>query len=35
VQPYYLSILGIGVANLVLAAVAYAQRAKQIHGNAS
>jgi len=34
VQPYYLSILGIGVANLVLAAVAYAQRAKQIRGNA-
>jgi hypothetical protein len=33
-HSYYLSILGIGVANLVLAAVAYAQRAKQIRGNA-
>lgn len=31
---YYLSILGIGVANLALAAVTYAQRAKQIRGNA-
>jgi hypothetical protein len=34
VHSYYLSIFGIGVANLVLAAVAYAQRAKQIRGNA-
>lgn len=33
-HSYYLSILGIGVANLVLAAIAYAQRAKQIRGNA-
>lgn len=33
-HSYYLSILGIGVANLALAAVAYAQRAKQIRGNA-
>lgn len=32
--PYYLSILGIGLANLALAAVAYGQRAKQIRGNA-
>jgi hypothetical protein len=31
---YYLSILGIGVANLVLALIAYVQRAKQIRGNA-
>jgi hypothetical protein len=34
VDSYYLSILGISVANLVLAAIAYAQRAKQIRGNA-
>jgi Ppx/GppA phosphatase family protein len=33
-QSYYLSILGLGVANLVLATIAYAQRAKQIRGNA-
>lgn len=33
-HSYYLSILGIGLANLALAAVAYAQRAKQIRGNA-
>jgi hypothetical protein len=34
VASYYLSILGISIANLVLAAIAYAQRAKQIRGNA-
>ena len=34
VAPYYLSILGISIANLVLALIAYAQRAKQIRGNA-
>jgi hypothetical protein len=34
VASYYLSILGISIANLVLAVIAYAQRAKQIRGNA-
>ena len=32
--PYSIAILLIGVANLVLAAIAYLQRAKQIRGNA-
>jgi hypothetical protein len=32
--PYSIAILSISVANLVLAAIAYLQRAKQIRGNA-
>ena len=32
--PYSIAILSISLANLVLAAIAYLQRAKQIRGNA-